>query len=246
MRTVTSGTTKQDTESVRRSKPGVIEWLQTVPGIVTAIAGLLAAVGAFYGGAQLSSSNGTPRPAVTVTVPGHAVTAPAAAATVTVTAGPSPHATSVPTTSGTALPAGAVYLSTLTPLQDNEPEYIGTATEAPQRIGTTTYSDSVRFTCGDQGFPSSLVYDVAGHSALRFTLGVPDNATHAAGNSAAVRFLKDGGSTQLIPQVTAALDQAQTVTVPLTGTSQLEISCEAASFEGGGIDIVLGNAALIR
>jgi hypothetical protein len=243
---VTSGTTKQNAEPAQKGKPGVIEWLQTVPGIVTAVAGLLAAVGALYGGAQLSSSNGTPRPAVTVTVPvpGDTVTVSAAAATVA--AGSSPHAPPVPTTSGTVLPPGAAYLSALRPLQDNEPQFSEGATEAPQQIGTTTYTDSVRFTCGDQGDTSSLVYDVAGYSALRFTLGVPDNATDAAGNSAAVQFLKDGGPTQLIPQVTTALGQPQTVTVPLAGTVQLEISCTASSSSGGGIDIVLGNATLSR
>jgi hypothetical protein len=244
---VPTGTSKQDAEPVRRSKPGVIEWLQTVPGIVTAIAGLLAAVGAFYGGAQLSASNGSPQPVVTVTVPvpGRTVTVPAAAATVS--AGSSSHAASASTAGGTALPPGAVYLSTLTPLQDNESEYSRSAIEAPQEIGTTRYSDSIRFNCGDQDYTSSLVYDVAGYSALQLTLGVPDNATDAAGNSAAIRFLKDGGSTQLIPQVTVALDQAQTVTVQLSGTSQLEISCTASSsIPSGGLDIALGNAALIR
>jgi hypothetical protein len=248
MGTVTSGATKQGADPVQRKRPGVIDWLQTVPGIVTAIAGLLAAVGAFYGGAQLSSGGATPQPAVTVTVPapGHTVTVPAAA-TVTVTAGSTSRATQVPTASGTALPPGAVYLSARAPLQFDEQEYSGTTTEAPEQIGTTTYPDSVRFLCDDQDYTSSLVYDVAGFSALRLTIGVPNDATDAAGNSAAVQFLKDGGSTQLIPQVSVALDQAQTVTVPLTGTSQLELSCTASSSPGsGGMDIVLGNAALIR
>lgn len=215
---------------------------------MTAVAGLLAAFGAFYGGAQLSSNSGTPRPAVTVTVaaPSRTATVPVGA-TVTVTAGSNSHAASVPTTSGTSLPAGAVYLSTLTPLQENDPEYSSTVSEASQEIGTTRYPDGVRFSCDDQGCTSSLVYEVAGYGALRLTLGVPSTAKDAAGNSAAIEFLKDGGSTQLIPQVTIALDQAQTVTVPLAGTSQLEISCTATSSIGsGGMDIALGNAALIR
>ena len=66
----------------------------------------------------------------------------------------------------------------------------------------------------------------------------------ASGNSAAVQFLKDGGSTQLIPQVTATLDQPQTVNIPLSGTSQLDISCTASNRNGE--DVVLANAALVR
>lgn len=106
------GTTKQDAEPTRRSKPGVIEWLQTVPGIVTSVAGLLAAAGAFYGGAQLSTG-GTPRPGVTVTVqaPGRTVTVPGQAVTVTEAAGPSTQVAPTPTVGSTALPPGAAHLS---------------------------------------------------------------------------------------------------------------------------------------
>jgi hypothetical protein len=235
--------TKPDTNPAGHRKPAVIEWLQTVPGIVTAVAGLLAALGAFYGGAQLSSANGAPQPAVTVTVPG-----PGPTVTVPAVAAPSsPPAGSVPAATGTSLPPGAVSLSTLTPLQDVEPGTSGeTASPAPQRVGTAKYSDSIRFNCGDQGYQSSLVYEVSGYSTLRLTLGVPNDAADAVGNSATVQFSKDGNS-QLIPQVTAALDHAQAITVPLAGTSQLEISCTAASYAGaGGIDIVLGNATLLR
>jgi hypothetical protein len=244
--TVTSGTTRQKAEEIRPGKPGVIEWLQTVPGIVTALAGLLAAAGAFYGGAQLSDSS-TPRPTVTVTAraAGAAVAAPAPTVTVTVTAQAGATADPVPTITGTALPPGAVYLSSLTALRDTEPDNGGGATIAPQQIGATTYPESVRFTCGDPiSGASSLVYDVAGYRALEVTIGIPSNATNAAGNSAAIQFLKDGGSTQLIPQVTAVLDQPQKVTIPLTGISQLGISCTASN--NTGEDVVLGDAALVR
>lgn len=244
--TVTSGTTKTDAERIQPGKPGVIEWLQTVPGIVTAVAGLLAAAGAFYGGAQLSGGD-TPQPAVTVTAraSGAAVTVPAPAITVTVTARAAATADPVPTIRGTTLPPGAAYLSSLTPLQDNEPDNSQGVSVAPQQIGATTYSESVRFTCGDPiSGASSLVYDVAGYRALEVTVGVPSNATNGSGNSAALQFLKDGGSTQLIPQVTAMLDQPQTVNIPLSGTSQLDISCTAS--DNTGEDVVLADAALVR
>jgi hypothetical protein len=227
--------TKRDDERVRQSKPSVIEWLQTVPGIVTAVAGLLAAAGAFYYGGSQLTRGGIPQPAVTVTVP-------AAGATVTVTAGSSPDAASAPAVGGTALPTGDVYLSTLTPVPNID--IWGAPTEAPQQIGTVTYPDSIRFSCGIAGSPSTLVYDVAGYRALRLTLGVPNNAADAAGNSAAVQFLRAGASTQLIPQVTVALDQAQPVTVPLSGTAQLAINCTTTS--SAAFDIVLGNATLIH
>lgn len=90
-----------------------------------------------------------------------------------------------------------------------------------------------------------MVYEVAGYRQLQLTIGIPSDATNASGNSAAVKFLKDGGSTQLIPQVTVALDQPQRVTVPLSGTSQLDINCiDAEAYSG--MDVVLANAVLVR
>ena len=230
---MTSGTSQQDKETPRKSKPGLLDFLKTVPGILTAVATLITAIAgaSFYGGTQLSS--GAPQPTVTVTV-----TAPAR--TVTESAAATHQGFQGQTTpegSDPSSAAGNIYLSSLTPLQDNEP---GTVIKGPQQIGMTPYPDTVRLTCY-AGIPSSVVYDVAGYKTLRATLGVPSDATNASGNSAAVQFLKDGTSTQLTSGITVALDQPQVITVPLKGASQLGISCSGSN---GNIDIALANATL--
>lgn len=211
-----------------------------MPGILTGLAALITAVaGAFYGGTQLSPRG--PQPAVTVTVtvtaPGRTVTASTGAAHRGSRSGPTSQ------NSGSVQAAGAVHLSSLTPLQDNENRSGDSASEGPQQIGSATYADSVRFTCGPQSDPSSLVYDVAGYKTFKATIGVPSDATNASGNSTAIQFLKDGSSVQLSPGITTALDQPQNVTIPLSGASQLEISCASSSSESD-MDIVVANATL--
>jgi hypothetical protein len=234
---VTHGSTNQRNGPTRDDKPRLIDWLQTVPGIVTAVTGLIVVLaGVGYGSARLSNS-ATPRPTVTAT-----------AVTPTGPQSGAPAVSSTNDTSATQAP-GSVFLDTLTPIQDHEDSGGGTASAAPQQIGTTSYPNSVRFNCASSSYedPSYLIYVVAGYTALRVTIGVPNDAVSAAGNSGTLKFLKDGGSTQLSPQVTTALDQPQSVTVPLAGASQLEISCQSsAPFVPSGLDIVLGNAILIR
>ena len=238
---VTPSSTTQGSKRPAKEKPGALDFLTTVPGILTGLAALITAVGgAFYSGTQLSS--GTPQPAATVTVTAPARTVTAAAVAAHPSGSPSQP---TPQASGTAQAVGTVYLATLTPLQDNEPWAGGSASEGPQQIGSVTYADSVRFACGPQTFSSSLVYDVAGYATFKATIGVPSDATNASGNSTTVQFLKDGSSVQLIPSITTALDQPQAVTIPLMGASQLEISC-TSSASAQTMDIVLGTATLAR
>jgi hypothetical protein len=230
---VTSGTSQQDTDTARKTKPGILDFLKTVPGILTAVATLItASAGAFYGGTQLSS--GTPRPTVTVTAPARTVTESAAANH------QGSQSQAAPAGSDPSSAAGKIYLSSLAPLQDNEGTG-ATVINGPQQIGTTGYPDTVRLTCGTEDDESSVVYEVAGFKTLQATIGVPSDATNASDNSASIQFLKDGTSTQLAPGITVALDQPQVTTVPLKGASQLGISCTGSN---GDIDIALANATL--
>lgn len=210
--------------------------MTTVPGIVSAIAALITAIaGAFYGGTQLSAQ--TPQPAVTVTkaAPAQTVTIPARGASQGLGI-PQPSDPSVPT----ATTAGSAYLSDLSPVQDNEaPGASPSVADHPQKIGSTTYPHSVRMTCvssDDSSYygDSSIVYNVAGYKTLKIIIGVPSDATNASGNTAIIKFLKDGTTTQLVPSATIALDQPENTTVNLQGTSQLAIDCKAS---GGAIDV---------
>ncbi len=165
----------------------------------------------------------------------------AGAASGSPSAGPSPSstATAPPATSGT-------NLFNLTAVQN-----IGAynLVNGSEQIGTVTYPDSVRFSCstGDNVAHTYLVYDVAGFSFLNATMGVPSDATNAAGNTMAVTFFKDGTTQQLGKTISIALDQPAQVHLNLDGASQLEIGCAAtssASQQPVQMDVALGNAVL--
>jgi hypothetical protein len=136
-------------------------------------------------------------------------------------------------------------LSALTPVQN---DYAGNFSTGPEQIGATIYADSVRFTCEQgQGTGSDLIYNVAGYKFLNGTLGVPSDATNAAGNSATITFFRDGSTAQLGRAITISLDHPQTVHLDLQGSSQLEIECIAAnatSHSSVDMDVALGNATI--
>jgi hypothetical protein len=206
--------------------PQALAWFATLPGVLTALAALVTAIGgAFFGGTQVAA----PQPTVTVTVTAPARHAPAG----TQGGGSNPQPALA-----TSAPVGVTDLSALTPVQDNSQAGVTTGS---QQIGTTTYANSVRFTCAYTY--SNVVYDVAGYRFLDATIGVPSDATNAAGTGANVTFLKDGTTAQLGSGVSVALDQPQHVHVNLHGASQVEIAC-AVSGSSGFLDIVLGNATV--
>jgi hypothetical protein len=136
-------------------------------------------------------------------------------------------------------------LSALTPLSQN---YVSSPTTGPQQIGATTYQDSVRFTCEtNSGNSGNVVYDVAGYKFLTAVIGIPSNASNAAGNAMTITFYKDGSSTQLSTPVTVSLDHPQSVHLNLQDSSQLEISCNAintTSQSSEYMDVALGNATI--
>jgi hypothetical protein len=214
----------------------IIAFLTTVPGIITAIAALITAIGgAFLGGRQAAST--APQPTVTTTVietPGPLTSSTGSG--LSGSAGSDTSSKPVQSQGGQAsTPIGTTGLWALTPLQD-----FTQSTTGSEQIGTKTYANSVRFSCAYS--MDDIIYNVAGYSVLKAYIGVPNNSADAAGTTATISFLKDGTSRQLIPNVTVALDQPERVQVNLRGTSQLEIDCTAS--QPGGIDIVLGNATL--
>ncbi|HEY2286642.1 MAG TPA: NPCBM/NEW2 domain-containing protein [Streptosporangiaceae bacterium] len=149
-----------------------------------------------------------------------------------------------PATSAAPPATTGTNLFTQSPVQAND----ATVTNGAVQIGNTAYPDSARFTCGTGIYsPTSLVYDVAGFAFLNATLGVPSNATNAAGNTMNITFFKDGSTEQLGKTITVSLDSPVALHVNLDGASQLAIDCAAtpsASDAAAPMDIAFGNAVL--
>lgn len=202
---------------------------------------VLAAVGGFVAGrltAPATTNAAGPSPVATpVPTAGTTLSKPPATSS-QASGGPSQSAASA---AGVA-PSGDTYLSAIKPVQAN---YAYGFTTGPEQIGTTSYPQSVRYTCS--GGQTSVVYDVAGFGYLNATLGVPNDATNGAGNTAAVTFFKDGSTTQLGPTINDAVGQPQQVHLNLDGSAQLEIACSVTNNSTHGfvsMDIALGNGLL--
>jgi hypothetical protein len=154
----------------------------------------------------------------------------------------SPGATGSPT-AGASTPIAD--LSALTPVEQSS---VSGPSTGPQQIGSTTYENSVRFTCySDGGSSGDLIYDVAGYKFLDTMIGIPSDASNAAGNAMTITFYKDGSTTQLSAPVTVTLDHPQTVHLNLQGSSQLEISCNSintTSQSSAYMDVALANATI--
>jgi hypothetical protein len=217
--------------------------LTTAPGL-TAIAALITAiagVSGFYGGTRAAAQAPQPAVTVTVTAPARTVTFPAQVAS-SAASTPPPQAS---TPAATTTPARTAYLADQKPLQDIE--VADGVINGPQEIGARTYADSVRLTCSYPGDdlsiyanPSSLVYEVATYTTLKVLLGVPSDAANASGNTATIKFFKDGTTNQLAT-ADIALDQPQNMTIRLNGASQVTIDCSGSASD---IDVALGNATL--
>lgn len=97
-------------------------------------------------------------------------------------------------------PLVATYLSSVKPLENVYTTVVAGSVE----INTSTFEQSIRFTC--EGGQSSVVYNVTGYGFLNATIGVPNDATNAAGNVAVITFLKNG-DTQLGTPITDTVGQ---------------------------------------
>jgi hypothetical protein len=169
------------------------------------------------------------------------------------TDGSSPGTSASPVSTTSAVPAGGggpgapiADLSALTPVSTNN---ISSPSTGPEQIGSTTYQDSVRLTCYSGGGTnqSNVIYDVAGYKYLNTVIGIPSNASNAAGNAMTITFYKDGSATQLTTPVTVTLDHPQSVHLNLQDSSQLDIACDAintASQQSAYMDVAFGNATI--
>jgi hypothetical protein len=205
---------------------------------------LLAAVTALA--TQLGGHSSTPPAAAATTPVSQETSAPAPTAPETTAsdtqATTDPTATSASTENPSVPPstAGTEYLSSIQPLHTSGVS----VTTGSEQIGTTTYPYSARISCCSTYPPRNITYNVAGFEFLDATIGVPNDATNAAGNTMAVTFFKDG-STQLGTPVNIALGHPQQVHLDLQGAQQLVIQFSAttdATHQLANMDIVFGNA----
>lgn len=220
-----------------RKKRGFIGFLSNFKEILASAAGIITAVASLTAGAAAGHY---------VTV---AVSAPATVTvdhTTTVTApAPANYTPSSSETSASTVAAapGTTYLSAIQPVQTLAS--LVNVTTGAEQIGTRNYPDSVRFDCAPDG---SLVYDVAGDEFFDATIGVPDDATNAAGNTMSITFFKDSNSTEQLGQPNnIAVGAPKNVQINLQGATQLEIQCQATNdttHNAASMDAALGNATL--
>jgi hypothetical protein len=172
----------------------------------------------------------------------HATAAPSPAST-TVARGP---ASTTVAADGGGPGAPVANLSELTPVQEFN---VSKVSAGPVRIGTTTYTDSVRFTCDSGGHDSAgdLDYVVTGYGTMSALLGVPSDDTTAAGGAMTVSFFNNGTGAQTSDPVVVSPGHPQNVHVRFSGSSQLEISCSAVSAATKSaryMELALGNATI--
>ncbi len=189
-----------------------------------------------------------PRPAAVAVTHAKRVTAPHPAKRVTA---PRPVATPRPTWTTIAADGGGpgspvANLSELTPVQEFN---VSKVSSGPARIGTTTYTDSVRFTCDSGGHDSSgdLDYVVTGYGSMSAVLGVPSDDTSAAGDAMTVSFFNNGAGPQTSDPVVVSLGHPQQIHLRFSGSSQLEISCSAVhatTQSARYMELALGNATI--
>ena len=136
-------------------------------------------------------------------------------------------------------------LSELAPVQEFN---VSKVSAGPVRIGTTTYTDSVRFTCDSGGHDSAgdLDYAVAGYGSMSAMLGVPSDDADAAGDTMTVSFFNNGAGPQTSNPIVVSPGHPQFVRLRFSGSSQLEISCSAVSATGSAryMELALGNATI--
>jgi hypothetical protein len=136
-------------------------------------------------------------------------------------------------------------LSELTPVQEFN---VSGVSAGPVRIGTVTYTDSVRFTCDSGGHDSAgdLDYVVTGYGSMSAVIGVPSDDAGVARDTMAVSFFNNGTGSQASGPVDVSLGHPQAVRLRFSGSSQLEISCSAVggASQARYMDLALGNATI--
>lgn len=219
-----------EVDSRQGRKPGR-SW---VTPVIVAIIGAVATVAAAYVGN---------RGGFTEILPGN----PVKVVTVTKTV------TAAPPGSGQAAQAAAkggsfrnTYLYTLTPVEN---DYDAPISSGPVVMSNQTYQNSVSIQCyGEaQNAPVEIAYDVDGASFLNATVGIPDDAQNAAGDTLTITFFKNGPSSQLAAPINVSVGQPQNIHLNLDGASQLDFTCAAVNDttqQGTTLDFALGGAQL--
>jgi hypothetical protein len=138
------------------------------------------------------------------------------------------------------------YLYTLTPVENNTNTAI---TSGQVQMGNSSYPNSVGVECfaEPQNFTAEIAYDVNGARFLNATVGVPNDATNAAGASITITFFKNGPNDQLGAPVNVSVGKSQAIHLNLQGAAQLDITCAAtnnATNQGVFLDYALGSAQL--
>jgi hypothetical protein len=137
-------------------------------------------------------------------------------------------------------------LSALTPVQEYN---VSGLSDGAVRIGATTYTDSVRFTCDSAGHESSgdLDYVVTGYGTMTATLGIPGGDKRAAPDTMSISFFNNGSGSQMTGPVTVTPGHPQPVRLTFRDSSQLEISCtavNAATHSPEYMQLALANATI--
>lgn len=153
-----------------------------------------------------------------------------------------------PAAATVAAPGGQQRLSALTPVQEYN---VSRLHAGPVRVGSVTYTDSVRFTCdsGGRGSAGDLDYHVSGYGSLSALAAIPSDNAMVGGEVMTVSFFYNGTGTQTSGPVTITPGHSRPVRIRLRGASQLEISCDAvdaATQSPRHMDLALANATLGR
>jgi hypothetical protein len=138
---------------------------------------------------------------------------------------------------------GSDYLSALQPTVDN-----GDLGAGSQVMSAKPYPDSVTFNClpASGGQPAEA-FDVAGHTLFTAVVGIPDDTSDVTGVDETVTFSNQSG-TRLMNPVTVSLGHPATVTLNITGVTQLAVTCTGINTQTqqstNGNPITLGNAQI--
>lgn len=232
----------EDQVSPRRR--GVALILYNIKDILTSVAGIVTVLASF--GLGVGADRVAHSQSPTATQPPVTITVSALPASNTPTLTPSfsstPSLSSPPPTS--ADPAKVTKLSAINPIQTKN---VSNPIAGSVQVGTATYPNSIRFTCNG-AYPGDVVYNVARFKFLNATIGVPNDARNAAGNTTVITFLKDSSAAQpLGSPLNVAVGQPQLVHLDLQGATQLDIHCVAtnnATHSVAIMDIVLGDAEI--
>lgn len=225
----------------------VKDYFKSLAGILTILATVVIVIIAFCAGTVIGRIGSDAAPSVAdggQSVPVATSAAPTGPTVAASTGAPTPDGSTAPasTTLPSNAPGSGTNLAALKPVQSTQVYYF---VAGPEQVGTTVYQNSVRFTCGGEG---NIVFNVAGANALVATLGVPNDATNAAGNTMVVTFFKGAitSTTQIGTPYSVALDKPKSVNIALTGVSQLVIMCSATNtaHQRVTMDITLGDAVL--